>query len=166
MKKTEHRRKSTLAGLLALALFAPGFAQGASFGGLTEWFDENLIDPEDGMLDASDYLTSAYGFFPVPIIVTEPAVGFGIGAAVAGELARRGARVVLAARRREKLEEELDAEKNLGFDPDEIRKLDPAFVTIFNTRNIPDDSAFGQRFRASCRVRKRAHSGQREQYRS
>jgi hypothetical protein len=83
VKKTEHRRKSTLAGLLALALFAPGFAQGASFGGLTEWFDENLIDPEDGMLDASDYLTSAYGFFPVPIIVTEPAVGFGIGAAVA-----------------------------------------------------------------------------------
>ena len=79
------------AGLLALALFAPGFAQGASFGGLTEWFDENLIDPEDGMLDASDYLTSAYGFFPVPIIVTEPAVGFGIGtpeqAALVGQVA-------------------------------------------------------------------------------
>jgi len=47
------------------------------------WFDDTLIDPEDGMLDASDYLASAAGFLPVPIIVTEPAVGFGLGAAVA-----------------------------------------------------------------------------------
>jgi len=47
------------------------------------WFTDTLIDPEDGMLDASDYLASAAGFLPVPIIITEPAVGFGVGAAIA-----------------------------------------------------------------------------------
>lgn len=47
------------------------------------WIGDTLIDPEDGMLDASDYLASANGFLPVPIIISEPAVGFGLGAAVA-----------------------------------------------------------------------------------
>jgi hypothetical protein len=47
------------------------------------WFSDTLIDPQDGMLDASDYLASAQGFLPVPIIITEPAVGFGLGLAVA-----------------------------------------------------------------------------------
>ena len=50
---------------------------------LSSWFTENLIDPQDGMLDASDYLASARGFLPVPIIITEPAVGYGLGLAVA-----------------------------------------------------------------------------------
>jgi hypothetical protein len=54
-----------------------------SSGVQASWFTDNFIDPEDGMLDASDYLASAHGFFPVPIIITEPAVGFGLGAAVA-----------------------------------------------------------------------------------
>ncbi len=44
---------------------------------------EILIDPEDGMIDASRYLASARGFLPVPIIITEPAVGYGLGASVA-----------------------------------------------------------------------------------
>jgi len=52
-------------------------------GGIGDWFDDALIDPEDGMLDASDYLASTRGFLPIPIIITEPAVGFGLGAAVA-----------------------------------------------------------------------------------
>ena len=52
-------------------------------GGLSDWFQENMIDEEDGKVDASNYLASAHGFFPVPIIITEPAVGFGLGAAVA-----------------------------------------------------------------------------------
>ena len=47
------------------------------------WFSDNLIDPQDGMLDASDYLASARGFLPIPIIITEPAVGYGLGLAVA-----------------------------------------------------------------------------------
>lgn len=58
-------------------------ANASTFGGLAEWFEANLIDPEDGMLDTSDYLSSAHGYFPVPIIITEPAIGFGLGAAVA-----------------------------------------------------------------------------------
>jgi len=53
------------------------------FESLSDWFDENMIDAEDGKVDISDYLSSAHGFFPVPIIITEPAVGFGVGAAVA-----------------------------------------------------------------------------------
>jgi hypothetical protein len=47
------------------------------------WLPEILVDPEDGQLDASAYLASAKGFLPIPIIITEPAVGFGLGAAVA-----------------------------------------------------------------------------------
>ncbi len=40
-------------------------------------------DPEDGMLDVSGWLLSQTGFLPVPIVVTEPAVGYGGGLAVA-----------------------------------------------------------------------------------
>jgi hypothetical protein len=50
---------------------------------LSSWLPEILVDPEDGQLDASAYLASTKGFLPVPIIITEPAVGFGLGAAVA-----------------------------------------------------------------------------------
>nr|ABB79934.1 outer membrane protein/protective antigen OMA87 [uncultured bacterium pES01019D12] len=46
-------------------------------------FGDTLIDPEDGMLDVSSYLESAAGFLPIPIIITEPAVGFGLGLAAA-----------------------------------------------------------------------------------
>ncbi len=52
-------------------------------GGISDWIDNNLIDPEDGKLDASDYLASAQGFLPIPIIITEPAVGAGLGLAIA-----------------------------------------------------------------------------------
>ncbi len=45
--------------------------------------DRGLIDPEDGMLDASDYLSGAHGFLPVPFFITEPAIGTGLGLAVA-----------------------------------------------------------------------------------
>ena len=48
--------------------------------GFMDWIDENMIDPEDGQFDMSNYLASAQGFLPVPIIITEPAVGFGLGA--------------------------------------------------------------------------------------
>lgn len=37
-----------------------------------------FFDPEDGMFDASAWLDTAYGFVPVPSLITEPAVG-GIG---------------------------------------------------------------------------------------
>jgi hypothetical protein len=40
-----------------------------------------FIDPGDGHFDVSDFLAHPYGFIPIPIIVTEPAVGYGGGAA-------------------------------------------------------------------------------------
>ena len=41
----------------------------------------SLFDPLDGQLDMSQYLSeNAYGFLPVPIIITDPAVGGGLGA--------------------------------------------------------------------------------------
>jgi hypothetical protein len=40
-----------------------------------------FFDPEDGQLDLSYFLEHPRGFLPIPIIVTEPAVGYGGGAA-------------------------------------------------------------------------------------
>src|SRR5258707_11311018 len=39
-------------------------------------------DPQDGALDASEWLLDKKGFLPVPIVITEPAVGYGAGAAL------------------------------------------------------------------------------------
>lgn len=41
-----------------------------------------FTDPEDGMFDVSHWLAEKKGFFPVPILVTEPAIGYGLGAAL------------------------------------------------------------------------------------
>ena len=71
-------KKTSLTLVLSLIIAATW-----SPGALSGWFTENLIDPQDGMLDASDYLASARGFLPIPIIITEPAVGYGLGLAVA-----------------------------------------------------------------------------------
>jgi hypothetical protein len=38
-------------------------------------------DPEDGQFDASEWLLDRKGFLPVPIVITEPAVGYGGGIA-------------------------------------------------------------------------------------
>ena len=53
------------------------------FDSMSKWIRENMIDEQDGRLDVSDYLASTTGFLPVPLIITEPAVGLGGGAAVA-----------------------------------------------------------------------------------
>ncbi|WP_188689927.1 BamA/TamA family outer membrane protein [Silvimonas amylolytica] len=46
-------------------------------------FDWNTMqDPEDGAFDMSDYLLNQKGFLPVPTIITEPAIGYGGGAAI------------------------------------------------------------------------------------
>jgi hypothetical protein len=49
--------------------------QGASF------FDQ-FIDPYDGKFDTSQWMLDKKGILPVPIIITEPAVGYGAGAAL------------------------------------------------------------------------------------
>jgi len=44
---------------------------------------EQFIDKKDGRLDASEWiLENAVGFMPIPIVITEPAVGVGGGAAL------------------------------------------------------------------------------------
>lgn len=69
------RRSKFSAALVLICLLSPTAWSG--------WLPDNLIDPEDGKFDASDYLASAKGFLPVPIIITEPAVGYGLGLGVA-----------------------------------------------------------------------------------
>lgn len=56
--------------LLLLMLFVNSFSQK---------FDEYFIDSTDNALDISGFLNSPVGFMPVPIIITEPALGFGGG---------------------------------------------------------------------------------------
>jgi hypothetical protein len=41
-----------------------------------------FTDPEDGKLDASEWLLERKGFLPVPILITEPAIGYGLGVAL------------------------------------------------------------------------------------
>jgi len=43
---------------------------------------ERMTDPQDGQFDLSYFLAHPRGFLPVPIIVTEPAVGYGGGLAL------------------------------------------------------------------------------------
>lgn len=40
---------------------------------------DRFSDPEDGRFDASEYLLTHKGLLPVPVIITEPAVGYGGG---------------------------------------------------------------------------------------
>lgn len=40
-------------------------------------------DSEDGRMDLSDWLLNQKGFLPIPILITEPALGYGFGMAVA-----------------------------------------------------------------------------------
>jgi len=40
-----------------------------------------FIDPADGQVDVSAFLEHPRGFLPIPIVVTEPAVGYGAGVA-------------------------------------------------------------------------------------
>lgn len=40
---------------------------------------DKIVDKKDGAVDISEFLNSTTGFLPIPIIITEPAVGFGGG---------------------------------------------------------------------------------------
>jgi len=39
----------------------------------------SFFDKKDGSLDLSDYMSQVYGFIPMPILITEPSVGYGGG---------------------------------------------------------------------------------------
>jgi len=55
---------------------SPEAAPDAPRQGLARFFD-----PEDGQLDLSYFLENARGFLPIPIVITEPAIGYGGGLA-------------------------------------------------------------------------------------
>ena len=59
--------------IIASALVAQPAAAG--------WFADTMTDPLDGKIDSSKFLAEEKGFLPVPIIITEPAVGYGLGIA-------------------------------------------------------------------------------------
>lgn len=61
-------KKLLLLVLFTLSLFAENNETKLSF-----------FDKEDGKLDLSDYLSTAYGLLPVPMLITEPAIGYGAG---------------------------------------------------------------------------------------
>lgn len=46
------------------------------------WMSDTFIDPTDGQFDVSNWLLEKQGFLPTPIIITEPAVGYGGGLAL------------------------------------------------------------------------------------
>ncbi|MBC8011183.1 MAG: BamA/TamA family outer membrane protein [Burkholderiales bacterium] len=61
---------------VARAQVAPTAVVGASGGGAPHSI---FTDPTDGAFDAGAFMLSKQGFLPVPIIITEPAVGYGAG---------------------------------------------------------------------------------------
>ena len=68
----------------AQALVGPGSDEGVASPAASEPARQGrarFFDPQDGQLDLSSFLENPRGFLPIPIIVTEPAVGYGGGAA-------------------------------------------------------------------------------------
>ena len=62
---------------LACAIPALGGAQEPTANSATSKFR----DPDDGKFDISTYLATPKRFLPVPIVITEPAIGYGGGIA-------------------------------------------------------------------------------------
>jgi len=68
----------TVVGTVVVSLAVLGLSTTASASSFTEQF----FSKDDGWLDLSDWvLENAVGFMPVPIVITEPALGAGLGAA-------------------------------------------------------------------------------------
>ena len=64
--------------LICVALFSVVISSWAADGNKPS----RLFDPDDGWLDLSQFLDSAYGFVPLISPITEPAVGYGAAAAL------------------------------------------------------------------------------------
>ena len=60
--------------LILLTSVATVFAQNS--------FWQSFIDPKDGKFDTSNWLLEQSGFLPVPLVISDPAVGYGGGLAV------------------------------------------------------------------------------------
>jgi hypothetical protein len=65
---------------VAAVLFAIGTASRAA---PAQKVPQRFRDPEDGRMDVSDWLLNQKGFLPIPILITEPALGLGAGLFVA-----------------------------------------------------------------------------------
>ncbi len=63
-----------------LSLFLVFAVSGSASG---SGFLDRFVDPLDGRFDVSEWIESRTGFLPVPILITEPAVGYGGGLALA-----------------------------------------------------------------------------------
>lgn len=74
-RRARMRRLPALRKFLATAL-AGGLL---AVPGLALALPEGFVDKEDGAFDISDWLVEKKGFLPIPMIVTEPAVGYGGG---------------------------------------------------------------------------------------
>lgn len=62
---------------IIVAVLALGAAEAIS----ADSWKKLFLDPDDGWLDGSQWLLDAKGFLPVPLIITEPALGVGFGVA-------------------------------------------------------------------------------------
>ncbi|MDM0034411.1 BamA/TamA family outer membrane protein [Variovorax sp. J22P271] len=69
-------RQLVRGGVVAAALAASGLCASAPA------FLEDFVDADDGHLDISNWLIDRQGFLPIPIVITEPAVGYGGGVAL------------------------------------------------------------------------------------
>jgi hypothetical protein len=63
-------------GILLIIFFAATTASGNSF------FSQ-FVDPKDGNLDMSQWLSRKTGFLPIPILISDPAIGYGGGLGLA-----------------------------------------------------------------------------------
>ena len=69
-------RASLLLMLVALAIPAAGFPDDA-----LDKKPSRFRDPQDGQIDLSSFLATPRAFLPIPLVITEPAVGYGGGLA-------------------------------------------------------------------------------------
>jgi hypothetical protein len=75
-KLTVMRKKTIIIAIIIAAVFVDVFSASAQ----NEKKKVSVKDSIDGKFDLSDYIIEANGFVPVPIIITEPALGgFGLG---------------------------------------------------------------------------------------
>ena len=65
--------------LIRASLSVATFAASCAFAHAQEEPKVSFTDPEDGAFDLSQYLATRRGFLPVPLVITEPAVGYGGG---------------------------------------------------------------------------------------
>lgn len=68
-------------GTAARVLLAAAFSASSAASATGSWTDR-FVDDEDGALDLSEHLIQHRGLLPVPIILTEPAIDSGLGAAL------------------------------------------------------------------------------------